>query len=71
MSYTYRIKSNDYIISSDQQRIVFSLLISTHEILNIQTESTILKFNRVLYFTYTYNTTLIYKYRLQWICIQH
>ena len=44
-----------------QQRIVFSLLISTHEILNIS-KSRILKFNYVLRFILLLITTLINKY---------
>ena len=51
----------------DQQRIAFSLLISTHAILSI-TESTVLKFNYSD--SFVLSSTLIYKYRLQWAWVQ-
>ena len=46
----------------------FFLLISTHEILSVN-ESTVLKFNYSDSFVFT--TTLIYKYKLQWVWVQH
>ena len=50
-----------------QQWNIFSLLISIHEILDT-CESTILKFN---YFdSFVLTTTLIYKYRMQWVRAQ-
>ena len=54
----------------DLQWIAISLYISTHEILNIS-KSTRLKFNYVLCDSAVLTTTLIYKYRLQWVCVQH
>ena len=51
----------------EQQWIVFSLLISTHEILSIS-ESAVMKFN---YFdSFIHTTTLIYKYRLPCVWVQ-
>ena len=50
---------------------VFSPLKSAYEILGIN-ESTILKFNYVLLFIHmNTHSELIYKYRLQWVCVQH
>ena len=51
----------------DQQWIDFSLIISTHEILRMS-ESTVLKFNYSD--SFVLSTTLIYKYRLQWVWVQ-
>ena len=61
----YSGKSNIHI--RDPQLIVFSLLITTHEILSIS-ESTVLKFHYSDSFVLT--TTLIYKYVLQWVWVQ-
>ena len=51
----------------DQQWIVFSLLISTHEMLSMS-KSTVSKFNYSDSFVLT--TILIYNYRLQWVWLQ-
>ena len=53
-----------YVVEISNE-LLFSLLISTHEILSMN-DPTVLKFN----YSFALTTTLIYKYRLQWVWAQ-
>ena len=69
LSYEYYETSKWFVVSNrDQQWIDFSLFINNHIILSMN-KSIVLKFNYSDSFLLT--TTLIYKYSLQWVWIQH
>ena len=67
----YNLNNTILLVSEISSESFFSILISTLEILNIQSESTILIFNYVLWFIHTRSLKhCVHKYRLQWVHIQ-